>query len=885
MKKLLTAIIIISILTATGIIASANIQPNITSHNINVTVNPGNTFEMGIILYSNLPEEITNITLSVDDHSPFTLVHGSRTINNAVTGNQYSYNFLAPADTLPGVYYILYSATYSYDVPGNPAPVVQSSNFSATVTVIGTAQRGTVRIENLQANDVGVGQEAVVSAMLFNTNPTAFTDVRVEILSGNNVIASKYIGRFEGEHGFLEEFKIPAFTTAGGRNLALRVTFTDDRNTRTEQRSFALRVNASEPLTIENLNFPETVAADSPAVINFDVLNTGTDDYRNAQLRFYHGANLIHSASIGTIAAGSTVPLNIEHTFTTAERANLKIAITYRDAANNNLRTERNFSITVNAASQLEIIEITSPPSIEIGTSADIIFTLVNRGRVDFINTQAFLFIDGRQVRSKFIGRVSAQDSVTDSINYIFDKGSENSAYEIRVTYENTSGTTFELKRNFSPDFKEDETESGTLRIQSIVPPFDVLVRTQTPVSFRLTNPTKTDIIGAEASLYDTRGVQLNSVYLPVVMGNSMDELTLSFLSENTAGLHSYTLQITYTDADEKTHIINRQFTVNTMTELPETPEPYRPANIIVQRVDNPSAIYNNVATDIPFQLVNAGRGPAHHVQVYVEDLWGNELAREYIGTVLAADRATDKVRLRFDRVDEFELVFFVTYENADESTGSAFRSFSQRVIDYRASVMDIMGHDWLMQGEPANFEFSVLNNGSESLLNATAILTDENGTTHAEIFIGTIEPGTKRERLRFRNVTFWEAGMFELTISVSYENADMKEFTFSNSVSAMVNEMWRGDMNFGDDEMVMWGNEWDFMEADGEGGGLAWWIWALIIAGVSIPGLVVLIIFLKKASRKRENAEMENFIKLMAAGGTLPAEPNTNVSTANIEE
>jgi hypothetical protein len=581
---------------------------------------------------------------------------------------------------------------------------------------------------------------------------------------------------------------------------------------------------------------------------------------------------------LGQSPTGAEYVLEIPSGLDVTGTRRVTITLTYRDGIGRLQSISQSTTIRVNRIENipLEILSVDTPSVIETGAPVEISFSLVNRGNADFRNAQAFIFMNNTQVASMFIGQIATNSGTNHTINHTFT--SDTAAYELRVSYENTAGVKHEARQRFNPSFSAVTAgeDSGVLRIQSVSPPADVLVRSNTSVEFWLTNPTAASVKGAEAFLLDAAGNEITSVYMSEIAGNSTTQQSLTFAAASTAGSTSYSIKVTYRDNSGVLRSLHRQFTVITVSELTDTGTG-RPGNVIIQRIDNPGAMYTNVDTSIPFTLVNAGRGVAHHVQVYVTDAQGNELTREYIGTLADAQRHEDRIRLKFDEVGERELTLHVSFESADESRGAAQRGFTQRVTDYRASVTDIAGYEWgLWQGEPANIEFSVLNSGTETLLNVTAYLVDSMGMQYSEVFIGTIEPGTKKERQRFRNVMFWEAAWVELTIKVVYENADMKEFSFTESFGAMVNEMWSG----GWDDGMVWDGGWEESdETDAEGGGMAWWIWVLIGVGVAVPGIIVLTYFLRKSARKRENAEMENFIRMMAASGNAPAEPATTAS------
>ncbi|MCL2077678.1 MAG: hypothetical protein FWH08_04645 [Oscillospiraceae bacterium] len=630
----------------------------------------------------------------------------------------------------------------------------------------------------------------------------------------------------------------------------------------------------SVPLTINNFSAPSRIAAESPAEISFNLINNGGTEYKNAQVTLYNGNNAVHTHFVGNIAANDATNVEFTYIFKTPETANCRIVVSYQNTAGNSASVERKFSVTVGERARLEISQISPPAEVEIGVESEINFTLVNRGTTEFKNVQAFLVRDDRQVRSAFVGTIEAQDSKDGTIKYVFPTSGGN--YLIRVTYENAMGRRLTTERRFTPVFETVVDDSGTLRIQSIVPPFEELIRTTTEVKFWLTNPSANKIKGAEVFLYDEKGRELNSVYISEMEANSTKEESLTFFTAATEGVYSYTLRLNYRNADGEANNIRKSFAVNVVTEKADE-ENSNPSNIRIQKIDAPAVIYAGVSTKVPVTLVNSGKGNAHNVELYIVDSEGNEVVREFIGNIPTSESVTEEIRLKFDVAREVSLTMYVEFENGDQSTGMSQRSFSQMVMDYRASVTDISGYEWGIEaGSPATIEFSVLNNGSEKLSNVNAVLRDGDGNMLAESFIGVIEPSSKKERQRFRNVIFSEPGAADLSIVITYENDDMMQFSFSSSFSAVINEPWVPEPSPENGDSPE-GERGEGEEVSGEGGGIPWWVWALIGGGVGTAGIVVLVIFLKKRAHKRESDEMEHFIKLMAGEATasdIPAEP-----------
>ena len=878
----------------------------------NRTVNPNSEFSFTLSFDRGISAEYKHnaiINMQISFPNEFELLEGVEMPNSPSFNRNYPYRVRVPAGTAPGRYFIRCSITYSYDhlsdfeaqlnnitnasskiaVYNASSFVDESKNFTMIVTVSGdgTADTG-ARIDRLNPpENVKVGETSQLEFFFHNETNNALRNSKVEILQGNTVLFSTERGTVPAGYGIghNEGFPIPAFSTSGNKNLTLRISYTENGVAKSVQRNFTLRVAKAEETAgtafIDYLNPPQNATVNKISELDFLFKNDTKNILRNAKVEILQGNTVLTTLERGTVAAGGGFgdPVIIP-AFTTAGNKNLVLRISYTE--NGTAKSvQRNFTLSVGGAEDAfdgtaRIDYLNKPDNVTTGEISQLNFLFKNDTKNILRNVRAEILQGSTVLSARERGTLNPGDgfgSDIEKINIPAFATTGNKNLTLRISY-TEGGVAKSVQRNFTLAVAAEGGDGGALKFQNITPPLEVLVRSRESVSFFLTNATDTAIRGAEAFLLDSRGTEVDSVFISKIDANTSQAEELSFVAGASTGVLSYTIRVIYKDANGVSHTLNRAFSVNAVSEKTEDPAAGRPASMRIQKIGNPAIMYSSVDTDIPYTLVNAGKGTAFNVEVYITDADGNEIVREYIGNIGASEVSEGKIKVRFDLVEEYELYLYVVYENANETENTIKRSFNQTVVEYRASVTDMAGFDWLMPGEMANIEFSVLNNGTETLRNVTAELKDSDGNVMSEIFVGTIEPGTKKERLRFRNVMFLEAGHQEMTIMVTYENESMRQFKFSNTFNAMIQDMsmffpgGKGDDMF---ERPGWGDDGMFADTEESGKKIAWWVLLLIGCGIGIPGLTVLFIFLRKRAVEKEGEEMERYVQMLAGGGVQP--------------
>jgi hypothetical protein len=658
---------------------------------------------------------------------------------------------------------------------------------------------------------------------------------------------------------------------SGSRTLTTAVTITDVPTTA-----------AAQPI-LENV---QASAANIPSgeafEISTDIFN-GTERITNAALTVYHGSTQLARRFIGVINAGavSNETLTIPGISETGDRQ-LTVTLSYRGAGGASLSTSR--SITVRSGNP-----VVAQPTLE---NLMIVDNEVFAGRAFDINADIFpgsdritgavltVNIGSAQLTRRFIGTIEAGVMSDNTLRIPGIDTVGNQTLTVMLTYRDRSGADMATSKSITARVLEPNGEqAGMLRIQNISAPIRTEVDTHANVSFTLTNPTPIAITGAEAFLYDDSGTLLTSVYIVASNANSTDTISLSFPVTGRTGLRSYSLVINYKNAENASKTISGDFSI-TVLHAGEASADERPSSLRIQRINAPAQMFTGVRTNIPFTLVNAGRGMAYNVEVYILNEFGEEIAREYVGAIPAMGSIDGNIPLRFNQPDTYNLTFIAVSENSDETLSQISRNFEQRAVDYRVTITDLGGHDWIWNNM-TTIEFGVINGGSEIMLNTTAQLINiENGTVFAETYIGTINPGEKKERVRFRDVYIWDDGMgfMEMAISLTYENAEMQEFPVSHPFFANFysdggwDDPWVGPP--GD-----WDEPWEFEEEDG---GSVWLVVLIVsISVLVIGGTVTIIVVSKKRKVRDEDDDIDYFLSQMkmdsVPGVTAPAGDSQN--------
>ncbi len=681
------------------------------------------------------------------------------------------------------------------------------------------------------------------------------------------------ISRLDIDKTYSYKFNILSTVNKSKIYLRYKVYFSyDDENDKKvdEERSFSTIINVKSkntvsgiesPLEISNIKYPESIINGTDDSIKFDIINKNNTSSKNVEYKLYKGNKLLHTEYIGEIKGQSKYDFDFTNTFSGTGKTAYKIEVTYESSEGQKLKLEKDITINITEVKSVELSNIIIPEKIVEKTVADITFNVVNKNKTTFQNTEAALYKNNKLVSSTYIGTLNAQSMVPATISYKFAKG-ESGKYTIKLTYNDHIGELKSIQKNIEINVEaidDNSDEQGILKIQSLTPPLPVLISTMSSVSFAVTNPSVISIKGVEAYLYDYAGNEINSIYVSEIPANTSSNLEISFKSSDKVGVSDYKIKIVYSDTDTE-HVLSKNFSVTTVLEKVDDPTiKEKDSNIKIQKINAPGSIYTNVKTEIPFTLVNAGKGTAYNVEVYVMNSNNEEVAREYIGNIISSESRNGSFKLKFIEKGEYDLTLYTTYENADDTTGKVEKSFSQQVIDYRASILDVAGYEWITAGFEATIEFAVLNSGSEILRNTFAVLTDADGNKYGEVYIGNIDPGIKKERQRFRNIIFPTAGVLELTLQVTYENTDLQQFNFSTLLSANVQEQYNYIPEEPIDDPTI---PVDGVVVEEQGSPL---IIILIIAGSLVIVAIVIIIIVRVRKKKKlksaEEDELDSYL------------------------
>lgn len=832
-----------------------------------VNVKPDTIFDFKLTIYNNTMKPLTGISLSIDDTGILELVEGSETVSNAELQKEYAYKLSVPANPTASKVFLRYSVDYSYELAGKTESGTQYFYAVVNIQSGSGSSANEFSLTGASAEAVVIGENAVASAVIVNKGFNVVTGAEASVLSGSTVLAKKYIGTIDADGETELSIELPAFDTAGTKNLTYKLTYTENGTAKSVTASFKLTVSESQSLLLRNLTYSSSVVTGTSASFAFDLINKSGEEFTNTQVYLYKNDTLLQTAYIGVVNAQTQTSSTLAHTFKTAGSSGYRLEIRYENTAEKTMKLSQTLELSVSEAEAIEIGSIAYPGKITTKNDTLFTFNLINKNDIDFKNAEARILKNGKELANSYIGKVEAQSQPEASVSCVFEEAGS-AEYVLRISYTDALGKTQSVEQKLTLNVEalyEEGEDTGALKIQSIIPPVEVAPKSQSAVDFALTNPTNASITGAEAFLYDESGRELNSIYISEVAANTSTTYSMKFTTPDSEGAASYQLRVTYTDTDGQSCVVSKSFGVNVASSSASGDG--KPAELKIQKLNNPAAMYTNVSTKVSFVLVNAGKGAAYNTEVYVLDENGEEIAREYIGNIPAAESTESFYTVKYTLSGSYGATFHVEYENYDDSVGSISRAYTQQVSDYRASITDITGYEWMEVGYQFNIEFSVLNNGSETLQNANAILTDGQGNKISEVYIGNIDPSTKKERQRFRNISMYEPGAVDFTITVSYENSDMQLFEFSNVVSGNVNEAWVPDYGDGGGD---WGIVDEFPVEGEEGGSLAWWAIALIAGGGALIVAIVIVIVVKKKKKKNksEDDDIDYFLKQLAVNG-----------------
>ncbi len=718
---------------------------------------------------------IKDISVTLANTGELSVISGLTEVSNVSLNKPNRFVLSIPSDIKSPVQYLTFNITYKY----NNEERTTQSNVSLKITDISkdsTSNNGSVSIQNITfpQNDIIAGTSVTTSAEIINSNSGDITNVSATLTdtTTKEVVANKYIGTITGSSSSQMELAF-ALKDEGTHSLELAVKYTVGTAEKTVKSAFVINIIGSTPLTVSNLTYEKTAHQDELQTLTFALINTGSENFLDAQAYIYNGDTLISNAYLGTSNAHEKLDGTITYSLSKAETAKLTLKVKYTNTVGDKLYVNKKFEVKVIAS--------------------------------------------------------------------------------------------------------EENNDAGSLKIQSITAPASIAVDSVTQIPFYVTNPTKTAVTGAEITLYDSANNVVDSLFISQADPCTSNSYNFNVLASK-EGTETYTAKLVYENKDKKKITETKSFTVKVTSKDQQGEDAEKPADMRIAKINNPTQLYTGANTEIPYTIVNSGKGSAYNVEVYLNDANGNELAREYIGNITASTKYEDKVKIKINEVGEQELTFGVYFENADGTNSSITKSFSQKVATYRATITDVSGLEYIYEGSQSNVTFSLLNSGSVNMLNAEATLTDANGTSYGTSFIGTIEANTKKEKIKFKNVMFNDTSLTSLIITVTYENEDADVFSVENTTNVTVNPMNNGgDIYYPDDGNIVYPDDGTNDDTNGDGGEIIGYddngnpiyassglpVWAIVliaVGGAAVVAIVVIVIVKKKKKAKLDDDDMDYF-------------------------
>jgi len=588
----------------------------------------------------------------------------------------------------------------------------------------------------------------------------------------------------------------------------------------------------------------------------------GADKITDAELTVNNGNTQLARRFMNVIQADTAFTLEVPGIDTVGNYA-LTVTLSYKDANGISRTLSKNVPVNVKTVSGvtsfLRLQHISHAPTAAKDSLVTANVHVTNPTAADIKGAIVSVYDDNNVLlASQYLQELSANSSTGVPLTFLASGKTGSRNYKVTIDYYDNSGAEHKIDGSFTLSINDSSAGLGTVRLQSVTPPFKAKIDSFTAVSLALTNSSDSPVKGVEAFLYDDTGKELTSVYISEINANSSHTQSLEFPVTGRTGTRTYSIAITCGG-----EIVNSSFSLTVVAD-DEALDAERPSSLRIQRVNAPAQIFTGVRTNVPFTLVNAGRGTAYNVEVYIVNESGEEIAREYVGTILASGSIDGVIPLRFDDPDNYNLTFYAVAENSDETTSQVSRAFETRAMNYRVTIADVSGHEWIWNNF-TTIEFGVINGGSEVMLNTNAQLVDENDTVWGETYIGTIQPGEKKERIRFRDIYIDDGGMgyMELSLKIIYENVEMQEFVMAQTFQAFFQSDWGGgDWDPGPWPEDPWGD--DPWGDDAEKG--APWAVIFIVSGVLLAaGIVVAIIVITKKKKKQgEDDDIDYFLSQM---------------------
>jgi hypothetical protein len=621
-----------------------------------------------------------------------------------------------------------------------------------------------------------------------------------------------------------------------------------------------------------------TIHASEEFAISFDIFND-TSNITSARLAVYNDRDILESIILGTIPSGDGLARNEQLNILSGIEKIGNHTLTVALYSGETLITSRNINVTVTeprTSPLLENVRFSASEVIqgqEFEVSADIF-----NGASDITNVRFAVFNGDTELTNtnRLISTIIREGDVLQNSSVplqINTPGNYN--LTLRLIYTDKNGMSHTVNSRSITVRVLPQAAGDSFRIQRISAPLQVELDSRANISVNLTNSTSSKVTGVNVYVYEGNN-ELDSVFISEIPANSSFPVPLDFHVTGRAGLRTFTVTISYKESDV---LITDTFSLTAVSDDFSSSDE-RPSGLRIQRIDVPSQIFTSAERNIEFTLVNAGRGTAYNVEVFVIDELGNEIAREWVGNITAGmSTFNTSFPLRFNESGFYNLTFYASAENADETFSQISRSFEIQVSDYRINFTDMGGHEWV-ENNMINMEFAVVNGGDQIMSFVSAQLVDVHGNVWGERYIGTLTPGAKSDRVRFRDVYVNDGGtgFMQLGIRLTYENDKMQEFSVLHEWDA---HFWSSN---GGDWFPPPDDGWDWEEDDDNEASL----WAVVIAVCAflISGAVVLVIVLSKRKKVRgEDDDIDYFLSQLNVGAVSPntAQPDSNKEEAHL--
>ncbi len=619
--------------------------------------------------------------------------------------------------------------------------------------------------------------------------------------------------------------------------------------------SIPISVERVERITLEEIETPAVLRMGEPVEIRFSAVNSGYTEARNAQVYITDNkGNEMDRVYLGTLSASTVTgdkPLKV--TFDRSGSQTLTLTLEYQNAELETVKVTQRLKVKVSDSFAVSIEKINYSVPFVQNQTGDISFNLVSMSAEEFLNAQIFVLdADGNEIANSYLGAISPRAEKEELvISPKFSKTGEQTI-TLGVRYETADNTVHTVTQELDIQVSGSAgTASGDVKIQNISPQIGAEKGQEATITVDVVNGRLSGLSSVEVTLYDSNGAALYSNFVGKIEGQTSTSVTLKNVFTSN-GVKNLKIGVKYKDSENNVEEVTRSFTMNIGENAGES------ANLKLQNFVVPNIVFTGVKTEIPFTIINAGLGKAYNVEAYIVDADGKEYARSFVGnlgnTESGQNSSEQKLEIKTteDGVKDMTLVLYVEDENYVSSTIE--RNFSVESVPYRISIKDVEEPGYVEVGYDAQFEFSVLNAGTEELYNATAKLVDDQGNQYAELYIGTISPGTEVTKKRLKPV-FQEAGTKQLQIVLSYENAEMNTFTLSYNCTAIdVQEPYVPEIVDPVPEIDPGMEE--------QNTGLPVWAWGLIIGGavVIVVGIIITVVVVKKKKKQKDDGDDMDF-------------------------